>query len=166
MKRKRIPLKMFKDSEGLFRVIMKSSLTTEKRLMVYIRSALEAYEHGYISEVRWIRSSHNISDGLTKFFKLKALSTQLDSSCYARIVGQYVVREDFQREQGTIRVNDDEDISPADNVFGLDSLLDEYNNGECYNYDIHNSGSLSLVRMMSYMWFCLLTSVWVRNNSN
>lgn len=38
---KGIPLTMLKDSEGLFRVIVKSSINTEKRLMVYIRSALE-----------------------------------------------------------------------------------------------------------------------------
>lgn len=54
-------------SELLFKVIVKSSITTENRLMVDIRDARVAYERGDISDVGWIRSPSNVADGLTKF---------------------------------------------------------------------------------------------------
>lgn len=57
---------MLTDSENLFKVIYKSSVTTEKRLMVYVRAAREAYENCDIIYVEWMRSHHNISHGLTK----------------------------------------------------------------------------------------------------
>lgn len=51
----RIPIKIPTDSEILLRVIIKSTVTTEKRLMVYIRAVRKAYQVGEISEVGWIR---------------------------------------------------------------------------------------------------------------
>lgn len=70
---RRVPLTMLTDSESLFKLIVKSSVTTENRLMVDMRAAREAYERGNISIVGWIWSPDNIADGLNKVSKCKAL---------------------------------------------------------------------------------------------
>lgn len=66
MVKSRVPLTMPTVSESLFKWIVKSSVTTEKRLMVDIRAAREEYEHGDIIDVGWTRSPDKIIDGLTK----------------------------------------------------------------------------------------------------
>lgn len=63
---RRVPLTILTDSESLLKLIVKSSVTTEKRLMVNVRAAREAYERGDIRNVGWIRSPDNMADGLTK----------------------------------------------------------------------------------------------------
>lgn len=60
---------MLTDSESLFNIIVKSTVATEKRLMTYVRAVREAYITGAISEAGWIRTHHNISDGLPKMGK-------------------------------------------------------------------------------------------------
>lgn len=62
----KIPLTILTDSESLFKVIVKSSTTTEKRFMINIQAAREAFETYEIDNVGWIRTKDNIADGLTK----------------------------------------------------------------------------------------------------
>lgn len=64
-----IPLKMFTDSDSLFKTIVQSTTTTERRLMIDIEAAREAYGRQEISDVGWIRSEDNPADGLTLFRK-------------------------------------------------------------------------------------------------
>lgn len=66
----KVSLTILTESESLFRIIVKSSISAEKRLMVDIRAAGEVYEVGDISDVGWIRSNHNLSDALTKVQKM------------------------------------------------------------------------------------------------
>lgn len=93
----RIPLTMLTDSESLFRVIIKSSITTEKKLMVDVRAAREAYHKVEIGDVGWIRSTENLVDGLKKFAKCKALTACLESRIITTSVEQWVIRGEFQR---------------------------------------------------------------------
>lgn len=60
------PLAMLTDSESLFKCIVKSTTTTEKRLMIDIEAAREAYCKQEISDIGWIRYEDNPADGLTK----------------------------------------------------------------------------------------------------
>lgn len=64
---------MIYDSENLLKVIVKSSVKTEKRLMVYIWATREDYDRREIRDVGWVRSEHNVADGLTKFAKGQTL---------------------------------------------------------------------------------------------
>lgn len=69
-----IPLTMYTDSDSLFKVIKKSTTTTERRLMIDIRAAREAYQREEISDIAWIRGDQNPADGLTKKSPCSALN--------------------------------------------------------------------------------------------
>ena len=62
----KIALKMYTDSKQLFDVITRALHTTEKRLMVEIMAAREAYNRHEISNVGLILGDENQADGLTK----------------------------------------------------------------------------------------------------
>lgn len=48
-----IPINMINDSVSLFKPIVKSSVTTKKRLMVKIRATRRVYGRGDIRDVGW-----------------------------------------------------------------------------------------------------------------
>lgn len=88
----KVPLIMMIDSDSVFKVIVKNTSTTEKRLMIDIRAAREAYESQEISDVGWIRGSDNPADGLTKPGRCEALENILDRGLVNIPVQQWVVR--------------------------------------------------------------------------
>ena len=63
---KDVKLTLLTDSMSLFKVIINSSVTTEKRLMIDISAVREAYERSDIDFIGWISSKNNIANGLTK----------------------------------------------------------------------------------------------------
>ena len=63
---KGIRLQMFTDCKSLFDIITKCSGTTEKRLLIDIKSVREAYDDFEISDVGFVRSENNPADGFTK----------------------------------------------------------------------------------------------------
>lgn len=71
-----LPLVMLTDSKQLFGVITRASHTTEKRLMIDVAAAREAYNRYEISNVGLVKSEHNVSDGLKK----PGLCTALDAA--------------------------------------------------------------------------------------
>lgn len=73
-----ISLTILTDSESFFKVIIKATITTEKRLMVYVRDAREAYQRSGISDVGWVRPPQNISDGLNNISRCNALELFID----------------------------------------------------------------------------------------
>lgn len=91
-----ITLNMLTDSENLFGVSVKSSVTTEKGLMIYIRASREAYETGEFSYIGWIRSRHNLSDGLKTIANSKAVAYNLLIGILDPTVEQWVLRDGFQ----------------------------------------------------------------------
>lgn len=91
----RIRITMITDSERLFKVNVKISITTEKILMVDIRSTLEAYNRVDKIEVGWVRSAHNLADGLTKVSKGGSLVEFPDSGRLITEVEQWVLRKYF-----------------------------------------------------------------------
>lgn len=54
------------DSERLFSVIICSGQTTEKRLMIDIKAAREAYNEVIGDNIIWIRRNYNLVDAMTK----------------------------------------------------------------------------------------------------
>lgn len=100
-----IPLTMLTDSDSLFKIIVKSTETIEKRMIVDVRAAREAYVTGAISHVRWIRTHHNIVDGVTKMENSSVLEDFLDKGTVSLNIGQWVMYgvvegggKDYQRD--------------------------------------------------------------------
>lgn len=89
---RKIPLLMFTDSRQLFDVLTRSNYTTERRLMVDIAAAREAYNDSTISNIGLIRSQYNIADALTKDGGNDALLTFLRESKISHPVEQYILR--------------------------------------------------------------------------
>lgn len=118
---RRIPMTMLTDSESLFRVIIKASVTTEKRLMIDVRAAREAYQRGDISNVGWIRSAHNLADGLTKFEKNKLMVEFLESGRVTTVVEQWVIRA----EVADATDDDNDSREMAGNYQGVEKVRDD-----------------------------------------
>jgi len=87
-----IGLKMFTDSKQLFDVITRASHTTEKRLMVEITAAREAYNRHEISTVGLVPGEVNPADGLTKSGICKPLDDLLAYSMDTTTVSQWIYR--------------------------------------------------------------------------
>ena len=66
-------LHLLTDSKSLFDFISKESRTNEKHLMLDIHAAREGYKAHDISNIGFVRSDHNMADGLTKCMKQKSL---------------------------------------------------------------------------------------------
>lgn len=75
-----VPVNLFTDSKSLFDVISKGSRTSERRLMIDIASAREGFKNRDISDIGFVRSGHNIADGLTKSMNQSSLMLCLRSS--------------------------------------------------------------------------------------
>lgn len=69
----KIPITILTNSESLFEIMVKSITTTEKRLMIYVRAAREAFENREFLKLGWIRSMENAADELTKLKQCEAL---------------------------------------------------------------------------------------------
>lgn len=89
-----LPLVMLTDSKQMFDVITRASHTTEKRLMIDVAAAREAYNRHEISNVGLVQSEHNIADGLTKPGQCAALSAMMKTAKDVNPVQQWVTRTD------------------------------------------------------------------------
>lgn len=87
-----VPLSLFTDSKQLFDVMTKASHPTEKRLMIDIAAARQAYNRHEISNVGLIASEHNPADPMTKTRGCPALETLLRSGVDHTPVVQWVIR--------------------------------------------------------------------------
>ncbi len=88
-----IPVQLFTDSKCLFDIISKGSRTSEKRLMLDVAAAREGFQSKLISDIGFVRSSHNLADGLTKPIQQSALQTALSTSTLAVQSEQWIVRK-------------------------------------------------------------------------
>jgi len=87
-----IPINIFTDSKQLFDVVTKGSHPTEKRLMVDVAAARQAYARHDISNVGLIASNDNLADPLTKAHGCGALNELLRSGVDRTPVVQWVIR--------------------------------------------------------------------------
>ena len=89
---RRVPMMMITDSQALFRVVVRSSTTTERRMMIDLRAAREAYCAQEIDDIGWVESCDNPADGLTKAKKCETLIELMDTGIWSGEVRQWVVR--------------------------------------------------------------------------
>lgn len=68
-----LPIHMPTDSKSLLDTLFKESVTTEKRLAIYLQAIRQAYSQCKISNVAFVRSEHDPDDSLTKVKKIQAL---------------------------------------------------------------------------------------------
>ena len=93
----RIPLQMFTDSKSLFDVIVRASMTSERRLMIDISATREAYERHEIADIGLIGSEHNLADCMTKIMAPKQLLHVLSTKKLNHPVKQYVIRKSSEK---------------------------------------------------------------------
>ena len=67
MLKRKFKIKLLTDSETVFKVVIRNASTTERRLMIDIKAAREAYNEGTINDVIWIRRDYNLADAMTKY---------------------------------------------------------------------------------------------------
>ena len=93
----RIPIQMFTDSKSLFDVIVRASMSSERRLMIDISATREAYERNEIADIGLIGSEHNLADCMTKIMALKQLLHVLSTQKLNHPIEQYVIRKTSQK---------------------------------------------------------------------
>jgi len=87
-----LPLVMLTDSKQIFDVITRASHTTEKRLMIDVAAARDAYNKHEISNVGLVKSEHNVADGLTKPGLCPAMEELLRTGVDKNPVQQWIIR--------------------------------------------------------------------------
>ena len=88
-----IPLHLLTDSKALFDVISKGSKTSEKRLMLDVAAAREGFRDKVISDIGFVRTNHNLADGLTKSTSQAAIQRVLSSGKIGINVEQWIIRQ-------------------------------------------------------------------------
>jgi hypothetical protein len=89
-----LPLLMMIDSRALFDVTTRSRYTTERRLMIGIAAACEAYNDRTMCNIGLIRSEFNPADGLTKVSPNDALLKLLTRNKIDHPIEQFIVERD------------------------------------------------------------------------
>ena len=70
-----IPIVVCTDSFSLYECLIKLGTTKEKRLMIDIMAIRQSYERRELSEIRWIYSTSNPADAITKSITNPSLET-------------------------------------------------------------------------------------------
>ena len=89
---KRIPITMLTDSQSLFDIITKSSYSTERRILIDVAVAKEAYRKKDLSDIGLVASKDNVSDCLTKTSSGRDLLKVVTNGKLFMEVKQYVIR--------------------------------------------------------------------------
>lgn len=92
---RKITLTMLTDSKQTFDVITKGSTTSERRLLIDICLAREAYAKGEIDHVGLVKSENNPADGLTKVKHCRALEDILVTGMDKNPVEQWIKRTTY-----------------------------------------------------------------------
>lgn len=85
---------MLTNRKSRFDTIVKNSFMTEKRLMIDVNAAREAYQKLEISDIGHVDDPDNPADGLTKAKQCNGLNTVLQTGTVNHEVNQWVVRND------------------------------------------------------------------------
>ena len=88
-----VPMHLMTDSKSLFDIISKGSRTSEKRVMLDIHATRQAYQRQEISNIGFVRSEHNLADGLTKEKKQGALLQMMLDESHVTVCEQWIIRE-------------------------------------------------------------------------
>ena len=88
---KNIPILMLTDSQILFNIITRRRTTTERRMMVDLKSIREAYAKREIANIALIASGDNPADALTKIKANNALHKLIDDARIDHKIVQFVM---------------------------------------------------------------------------
>ena len=66
-------LDVFVDSQTVFNVISRGSITVEKRLQIDIHSLRQRFSRGEITQLAWIPGVQNVADALIKLFRSRSV---------------------------------------------------------------------------------------------
>ncbi len=86
-----VSLLVFVDSESFFGLIMQSSLTQKRRLMLDVLAVIDAYALHNISNVGFVRDRNNPAEDSTKISKFHALYHLMQAGNWDFIVNQWVI---------------------------------------------------------------------------
>ena len=89
-----IPIIILTDSLSLFDVLTKATTTSEKRLMIDLTAAKEAYKKREIDTIGFVRTEYNPADVFTKITRCKILDDILETSLLNHPVEQWITRTD------------------------------------------------------------------------
>lgn len=89
---RKIKIAIITDSESLLNVVVKSSVTSEKRLTVDTKAAREAFDRREIRNIGWVKSRENLADRLTKRARCTAQEQFLDTGRMKMTIEQWVIR--------------------------------------------------------------------------
>jgi hypothetical protein len=92
MLRQKVPLTILTDSKSLFDVIIKSSTTSKRRLMIDITAVRNAYNDQELSDVGFVRTKYNPADSFTKIGHCEALETIVKTGVCDLPIEQWVIR--------------------------------------------------------------------------
>lgn len=88
-----IPLYLFTDSKQLFDAILKGKHTTEKRLMIDVRCARQAYKDFEIDSIGLVSGMDNPANGMTELSSNGALQKIMESGYDLTSVVQFIERD-------------------------------------------------------------------------
>jgi hypothetical protein len=88
----KIPIRMYTDSQSLFDVISKGSMTAERRLQIDIALAREGFDRKWISDIALVASLDNLADALTKPWASGGLLEVLKSTRLRTQARKWIVR--------------------------------------------------------------------------
>ena len=106
-----IPVHMMTDSKCLFDVISKGSRTSEKRTMIDIAAARNAFKEEVISDIGLFRSADNIADGLTKEMQQASIRSMMVTGKLDVRPVQWIVRPGETSE--SLKTCADHHVSPS-----------------------------------------------------
>lgn len=89
-----INILMFTDSLSLFDVLTKATVTTEKRLMIDLKTVKDSYKCQEIENICHVRSEFNPADALTKVKRNLLLEQFLETNKLDHPVEQWVIRKE------------------------------------------------------------------------
>lgn len=73
-----IPVTIINDFESLSKIIVNSIVTIERRLMIDVNAAREAYVNNETSGIGWITTKNNVADNLPNLGKCDPLEILLN----------------------------------------------------------------------------------------
>eukprot|EP00171_Calliarthron_tuberculosum_P022198 IDg22198t1 len=88
---RRIPLPMLTDSQALFDILTRAKYTTEKRLMIEIAAARQAYNEKEIDNITLIESKYNLAGALTKIAPNETLNNLMKTRKASHLIRQYII---------------------------------------------------------------------------
>lgn len=91
MLRKPVTLSIVTDSYSLFNLVVQSSTTTDRRLMIDIQAGRDAHKERSIDNMGWVKSDGNLADGLNEINKPDLIKLVMHTVRLDKVADQWVI---------------------------------------------------------------------------